>query len=172
MAALGSEDWCNPSQGGVFSDGRPSVPVCTCYVKTRWDPDASTCCERGLYFKKYPPFLLNAHTRLSLPLRSRNLPASSCQVRANGAVHSRLAQQRERCALCFDAFCVLNVSSQKKSLRQKFSRRCSQSSWNTGYSALAAGRYVNSAIAKYRTVGSRWCPITIVCCREGGRASG
>ena len=25
MAALGSEDWCNPSHGGVFSDGRPSV---------------------------------------------------------------------------------------------------------------------------------------------------
>ena len=22
---LGSEDWCNPSHGGVFSDGRPSV---------------------------------------------------------------------------------------------------------------------------------------------------
>ena len=25
LAALGSEDWCNPSHGGVFSDGRPSV---------------------------------------------------------------------------------------------------------------------------------------------------
>ena len=24
-AALGSEDWCNPVHGGVFSDGRPSV---------------------------------------------------------------------------------------------------------------------------------------------------
>ncbi|EOD34197.1 hypothetical protein EMIHUDRAFT_201844 [Emiliania huxleyi CCMP1516] len=24
LAALGSEDWCNPSHGGVFSDGRPS----------------------------------------------------------------------------------------------------------------------------------------------------
>jgi len=25
LAALGSEDWCNPSHGGVFSGGRPSV---------------------------------------------------------------------------------------------------------------------------------------------------
>ena len=25
LAALGSEDWCDPIQGGVFSDGRPSV---------------------------------------------------------------------------------------------------------------------------------------------------
>ena len=25
LAALGSEDWCNPVHGGVFSDGRPSV---------------------------------------------------------------------------------------------------------------------------------------------------
>ena len=25
LAALGSEDWCDPVHGGVFSDGRPSV---------------------------------------------------------------------------------------------------------------------------------------------------
>ena len=36
LAALGSEEWCNPSHGGVFSDGRPSVHgvACECVTHT------------------------------------------------------------------------------------------------------------------------------------------
>ena len=60
---------------------------------------------------------------------------------------------------------VLNVSSQKKSSREKilspvFTEFCEHRLLGL------SRRYVNSAIAKYRTVGSRWCPITNSCCRQ------